>query len=637
MSAFDKQVSPADSKSDSDDEATSQKWPKFPNLRKAPRLWPGLVLVLLYWLGWTAVTPLKETLGVNGFLQFMYYFWAPMIMALLMLVWALFFSRLAWLDRLWLVGCVAAGGIAAIFLVDRSMQFGLVLYGLPVAMTAAVVWLVVVRGSAGWLMRLGLVAASVLTWGYYTLLRIDGIDGDFATKRSWRWEKTAEEEYQEYVASLKPVVHRPAGSAPAGDVAADAAAAPAPAAAGISPDALMVSAGDWPEFRGPQRDSAVHGATIADDWKANKPRELWRRRVGPGWSSFATVGDVAFTQEQRGEHEVTVAFDIATGHEIWSHTDKARFWEVVAGAGPRATPTLHAGKLYTQGASGVLDCLDAATGNLIWTRDIKADAGVKDLPAWGYSSSPLVVAGLVITYAGGADGKSVWAYDLATGGPKWHAGKGTHTYSSPQLAKIAGIEQVLMVSDHGLESFDPATGTVLWESPWLEQGMFRVNQPLVIPADGTSPDRVLISTGMGMGSKLLAVKRDGEQWNVEELWFTKDYSPYFNDAVIHDGHLYGFDGPIFLCLDLASGKKLWKKGRYGHGQVLLVADQGLLVIVSEKGELILAQADPKDLRERGKFQAIKGKTWNHPVLTGNRLLVRNDEEMACFEVAAREE
>jgi outer membrane protein assembly factor BamB len=350
------------------------------------------------------------------------------------------------------------------------------------------------------------------------------------------------------------------------------------------------------------------------------------------------VGDVAFTQEQRGEDEVTVAFDIATGSELWTHTDKARFWEVVAGAGPRATPTLHAGKLYTQGASGVLDCLDAATGELVWTRDIKTDAGVKDLPPWGYSSSPLVTGGLVITFAGGADGKGIWAYDAATGEPKWHGGKGTHSYSSPQLATLAGVPQVLLVSDHGLESFDPATGTLLWENPWLVQGMFRVNQPLVLPADGTSPDRVLISTGMSTGSKLVAVKRDGDEWQVSEAWFTKQYSPYFNDAVVHEGYLYGFDGPIFICLDLATGKRLWKKGRYGHGQVLLIADQGLLVIISEKGELILAQADPKDLRERGKFQAIKGKTWNHPVLTGNRLLVRNDEEMACFEVAgAREE
>jgi outer membrane protein assembly factor BamB len=595
---------------------------------KPPRLWPALLLVVLYWTGWVAVTPLKEALGVTPFMQFMYYFWAPMIIAVLMLLWALALSRLTWLDRFWFVGTLALGGIAAMYLVDRSVLFGLIMYALPIAMTAAVVWLVVMRGAATWTVRLGLVAASVLSWGYYTLVRVDGIDGDLAATRNWRWEPTPE---QRYLLELKPVSNA-SGARPASDAGqtTESTGATEPSPPQITAADLTVSAGDWPEFRGAARDGTLRGASIAADWKADPPKKIWSRRVGPGWSSFVTVGDVAFTQEQRGEHEAVVCFDIATGHEIWSHTDKARFWEVVAGAGPRSTPTLAQGKLYTQGASGVLDCLDGATGDLVWSRDIKTDAGVKDPPAWGYSSSPLVAQGSVITFAGGKDGKSVLAYDAATGEPRWHGGKGTHSYSSPHLATIAGVEQVLMVSDHGLESFDPASGQLLWDHKWFLEGMFRVNQPLVLQGD-----KVLISTGMSMGSKLLAVTKEGDQWQVKEEWFTKDYSPYFNDAVVHDGYLYGFDGPIFLCVDLATGKKLWKKGRYGHGQVLLVADQGLLVIISEKGELALVEANPKDLKELSKFQAIKGKTWNHPVITGNRLLVRNDEEMACFEVVGK--
>lgn len=593
---------------------------------RPPRLWPALLLVVLYWIGWVAVTPLKEPLHVTGFVQFMYYFWAPMIVAALMLVWALALSRLTWLDRLWFVGCLALGGIVARYLVDRSVLFGLIMYALPVALTAGVVWLVVMSGAATWPMRLGLVAASVLSWGYYTLVRVDGINGDLATTRSWRWDATPEERY---LLELKPVS---AKSAPRSDSTDSTGSAgptePSPPRVALSD--LSVSAGDWPEFRGAARDGAVRGASITADWKAQLPRELWRRRVGPGWSSFVTVGDMAFTQEQRGEHEAVVCFDIATGNELWSHTDKARFWEVVAGAGPRSTPTFAQGKLYTQGASGLLDCLDAATGELVWSRDIKTDAAMKDPPGWGFSSSPLVTHGAVITFAGGKEGKSVLAYDAATGEPKWHGGKGISSYSSPHLATIAGVEQVLMVSDHGLEAFDPASGAILWEHKWFLEGMFRVNQPLVLPGG-----KVLIATGMANGSKLLAVTNEGDQWQVNEEWFSKDYSPYFNDAVVHDGHLYGFDGPIFLCVDLATGKKLWKKGRYGHGQVLLVADQGLLVIISEKGELALVEADPKDLKELGKFQAIKGKTWNHPVITGNKLLVRNDEEMACFEVAGK--
>jgi outer membrane protein assembly factor BamB len=184
-----------------------------------------------------------------------------------------------------------------------------------------------------------------------------------------------------------------------------------------------------------------------------------------------------------------------------------------------------------------------------------------------------------------------------------------------------------LVSDRGLESLELATGKLVWEHPWKIQGMFRVSQPHVVG------DKILLCTGMSNGSKLLSVAENEGKWDVSEAWFTKEYSPYFNDAVSHEGFLYGFDGPIFMCLDLHSGKKQWKKGRYGHGQVLLVADQGLLVVISEKGELVLLEANPKRLVELGKLPALKNKTWNHPVITGNRLLIRNDEEMACYELA----
>ena len=584
-----------------------------------PRLWPAPVLVLVYWTGWLVMNKLKEPVGINPFAQFMFNFWAPMITAVLMLVWVLGLSRLTWFDRLWFVGCLAAGGLVALYLVDRSMVFGLIMNGLPMAMTAVVVWLVVMRGTASLPVRAGVVAASLLAWGYQTLVRIDGIDGDLVATTSWRWEPTRE---QKYLMELTPVSADPRRSA------SPERGETTPPAESTVPDLsnLTASAGDWPEFRGAQRDGAVRGVRISRDWNANPPRELWRRRVGPGWSSFVTIGDVAFTQEQRGEEEATVALDIANGQELWSHSDHGRFWEVVAGAGPRSTPTFAAGKLYAQGASGALDCLDAATGTLVWSRDIKTDAGVKDPPQWGYSSSPLVASGVVVSFAGGKD-KGLVAYDALTGEPQWQAGKASHTYSSPQLFTSGGIEQVLMVSDRGLESLELATGKLVWEHPWEIQGMFRVSQPHVIG------DRILLCTGMSNGSRLLTVAQKGGKWNVSELWFTKEYSPYFNDGVSHEGFLYGFDGPIFMCLDLATGKKQWKKGRYGHGQVLLVADQGLLVVVSEKGELVLLEANSKQLVELGKLRALASKTWNHPVITGNRLLVRNDEEMACYELA----
>jgi len=234
----------------------------------------------------------------------------------------------------------------------------------------------------------------------------------------------------------------------------------------------------------------------------------------------------------------------------------------------------------------------------------------------------------VITFAGGKDERSVLAYDIETGKPKWNGGKGTHSYSSPQLVSIEGTDQVLVVSDHGLESFEPQTGKLLWEHDWTIQGIFRVCQPHVL-----EEGRILVGTPMSGGTRMVSIRRDGDSWKVAEEWTAEDFKPYFNDFVSQGGFLYGFDGEIFTCRDLTTGKRVWKKGRYGHGQVLLAADQGLLIVVSEKGELILVEADSEKLVERGKFKALTGKTWNHPVIAGNKLLVRNAEEMACYELA----
>ena len=279
-----------------------------------------------------------------------------------------------------------------------------------------------------------------------------------------------------------------------------------------------------------------------------------------------------------------------------------------------------------------MNCLDAATGEVIWTRDAMADAGAPKPPMWGYSSSPLVTHGVAIAFAGGGkEDKGIVAYDEATGEPRWMAGKAEHSYSSPQLVSIEGVEQVLFVSDRGLESFDPASGQVLWEHDWFLEGMFRVCQPHVL-----GEGQFLVSTGMNGGTRLVTVTRDGDEWKATEGWTSPNLKPYFNDFVRHDGFLYGFDGQIFSCLDAKTGKKQWQKGRYGHGQVLLVADQGLLIVLSEqKGELILLQADPKKLVELGRLSALAGKTWNHPVITGNKLLVRNDAEVACYKLATK--
>ncbi|MBX7259793.1 MAG: PQQ-like beta-propeller repeat protein, partial [Candidatus Hydrogenedentes bacterium] len=377
---------------------------------------------------------------------------------------------------------------------------------------------------------------------------------------------------------------------------------------------------DWPAFRGPARDNHVSG-TIATDW-TNPPRELWRRSIGPAWSSFAVVGDYLFTQEQRGEEELVTCYRADSGEEVWSNSVPARYDDIM-GLGPRATPTYHEGRLFTQGATGILQCLDAATGTSLWKRELVKDAGI-DVPMYGFASSPLVVDDLVIVFAGESEGKALLAYRRENGDIAWQAGRGSGGYSSPHYAVIVDVPQILMLSDFGLQSFEPKSGTLLWENAWEIKMNPRCVQPLVVDSES-----VMYGATGAYGSRLLRVQHTSESWKTEEVWSTKQFRPYFNDCVAHKGDCYGFDGERLACIDLKTGKRRWQ-GKQVGGQMLLLPEMDKLLVLSEDGEVLLIEAKPDRYSEVGRFKAISGKTWNHPVLVRGRLYVRNSEEVACF-------
>jgi outer membrane protein assembly factor BamB len=378
----------------------------------------------------------------------------------------------------------------------------------------------------------------------------------------------------------------------------------------------------WPGFRGHGRDGIVHNVQLATDWSRSPPVELWRRQIGPGWSSFAVQGDVFYTQEQRGQDEIVTCYNVTTGQPVWMHRDQARFWESNGGAGPRATPTFSKGRLYTLGATGIVNALDAADGAVVWSRSASADTGVK-VPGWGFASSPLVVDDMVIVATAGR----LVAYDLASGAQRWLGPAGGTGYSSPHLTTIEGVQQILLLNGAGVISVAPATGTQLWEYSWPSDGIV---QPSL-----TADRDILIGSGSGMsgagaGVCCISVAHGPDGWTAQERWTSTGLKPYFNDFVVHKGYAFGFDGTILACIDLADGKRKWKGGRYGHGQLILLLDQGLLLVLSEKGGLALVAATPEQFRELARFPAIEGKTWSHPVLAGEVLLARNSEEMAAF-------
>jgi outer membrane protein assembly factor BamB len=568
-----------------------------------PRLWPAVVLVALFWFAFVIVGALEKPY----FIGFLYGMAAPAVLLLLFSVWWWCNRRIPLGDRAY--GCllVLAGGVVVAPFCHRSIQFGLPTVGLPVALTLLTLWLLVVQWTGFAWKRLGLLAVLALGWGYFALIRIDGLNADLQSTTRWRWTPTPEEALLAEKARAPQATPRPASQSP-----------------------LTLSAGDWPTYRGPDRDGVIPGITIATDWSAAPPKLLWRRRVGPAWSSVIVIGDRLFTQEQRGEQEMVVCYEASTGNEVWAHADPVRFWETVSGAGPRATPTFASGRLFTLGATGILNCLEAATGQRYWSHDVAAEAPAKP-PMWGYSSSPLVVEDKVIVFAGGEGPRNLLAYGTDTGELAWAAPASHDSYSSPQLATIAGRRQCLLLGDRGLTAVDPATGTVLWQFGWTQAGA-----PRAVQAHVLGPSRVVAGTLSGPGVGLVDVTQEGDRWTVAEVWATTQMKPEFPDFVVHQGHAYGFDGALFCCLDLASGRRRWKDGRYGRGQVLLLPEQSLLLVISEQGEVLLLAADPGRHRELGRFRALAEKTWNHPVIAHGRLYARNAEEMACYELAGFE-
>jgi len=568
-----------------------------PTRRQPLRLWPGVVIVVLQWLAWFGV-PMVVSGIMAGYIGAL----GRLFGGLGIVVWWLFFSRAPRFERwggvaLMIVAMVATSRIIHESIATGNLGMMFALYAIPVLSLAFVVWAVASRHLSDGPRRAAMVATILLACGVWTLVRSDGITGGGAAEFAWRWTETAEERLL----------------AQAGD---ESMAIPS------APTAAETGAG-WPGFRGPERDGSIPGVQIETDWSLSPPVELWRRPVGPGCSSLAVRGDLLYTQEQRGDDEVVACYKVTTGEPVWRHRDAARFWDSHAGAGPRATPALSDGRVYTFGATGILNALNAADGAVVWSRNAASDTDT-EVPYFGFTSSPLVVDDFVVVHAG-----TLVAYDLTTGDPRWFGSAAAESYSSPQLVTIDGVAQILLLSEAGASSVAPADGALLWEHPWPGS---RAVQP-ALTADGD----VLISTGFGagfgIGMRRIAVAHRPGGWTIEERWTSLRLKPWFSSFVVHEGHAFGFDGSILACIDVEDGERKWKGGRYGPGQLVLLPDQDLLLVVSEQGELALVGAVPDRFTEFGRFPAIEGKTWNHPVLVGDVLLVRNRQEMAAFRLS----
>ena len=610
------------------------------DVEKPLRLWPGVaaaaVLLVMRYIAANVLPAARETGQIAGFAS-----------ALVILIWWLCFSRARWLERIAALLLMAIAAIATRPLMHASIAggaMGALPYALaiPPACLVLVVWAVAARRWSDEGRRLASLAVFLLIASASTaLLRTDGVGGGTLFQLQWRWTPTAEQRLLTEVKDEPPapepspvaLASTSGSAAKPEETAASPNAAPrlpseaettAPPISAIatSISAISARAPEWPGFRGPDRSGVVRGVRIDTNWSASPPVQLWRRRIGPGWSSFAVEGDLFYTQEQRGDEEIVACYHVSTGEPVWRHRDPVRFYESNGGAGPRGTPTISNGRVYSLGATGILNALDARTGAVVWSHNASSDTKV-EVPMWGVSSSPLVVDEVVVVAISG----TLAGYDAAAGRLRWVGSRNGVSYSSPHLVTIDGVQQALLLAGKAT-SVVPADGKILWQHEW-EGGA--IVQPAVI-GDGDLLISSMAITG-GTGIRRLTVKRGAEGWNVVERWTSTALKPYFNDYVIHKGYAFGFDGNILASVDIADGARKWKGGRYGSGQLILLADQDLLLVLSEEGELALVSATPDTFSEIARVPALEGKTWNHPVLVGDVLLVRNGEEMAAFRLA----
>jgi outer membrane protein assembly factor BamB len=534
-------------------------------------------------------------------------------------------GRWKWGFAILLIACIAQGILWAKWWEDPTHFKMSILFVWPAALFCLTIWWVFFSGWS-WLIRLGsvaIIAASIA--GFLAMYRLEW-DGDMVPRRFVLRSKPRAEDVARQFLKQQPNP-TPPKSEP--DDAAESANAPA----------LVDTDGDWPGFRGPRRDGIVRGGSLRRNWEKSPPREIWRHPVGRGWSAFSVVGKYAFTQEQRDEFECVVAYDVATGEQIWVHSDKTVLSIVDAngGPGPHGTPQFDEGLIYTLGGTGILNCLEAATGKLIWTANILHDAGGDKewpMPQWGVSNSPLIVDNLVIVIPGGSStegsaacDKGVAAYEKKTGKLEWAAGKHKASYGSPRLETIGEVRQVLIPNANGLSGHSAETGQELWFFP-LENDP-EVNSTMPWLLDG---DSLLFGTGYGIGSVRIDVKMNARNsWTATKRWASNRFRPKFNDFVVREGHAYGLDDGTLSCLDVETGKIKWKNGRYGYGQLLLVDD--VLLVIGEDGDLMLTPATPDKPERLASFKVFdSGFCWNHLALVRGRLFARNANEAVCLDV-----
>ena len=386
----------------------------------------------------------------------------------------------------------------------------------------------------------------------------------------------------------------------------------------------MLAADDWPGFRGPDRDGISREAGLLLDWPADGPTVLWRRPLGEGYSGIAVVGDLLYTMFANATGEFVAAWRAVDGTPLWTHRLDERFTNGY-GNGPRATPTVAGGIVYAHGARSQLAALSAETGNVLWQKDLVAELDAR-VPRWGASSSPLIEGNLLIVNTGSETG-AVVALRRTSGDLVWKSGSDLAGYSSPVAVTIDGRRQILALTGTRLSGLAVEDGEELWTVPWRTSYNVNATTPVFVP-----PNRVLVATGYNTGGALFQIDHDERGTRVTEIWRNPKLRNQFSSAVVYEGGIYGFDNTTLRCVDLASGEELWAERGYGHGSLTIV--DGHLLVLSDRGTLLLAAAHRNGFEPIGSATLFQGKTWTVPTYSEGRLYARDGKELLALDLRA---
>jgi outer membrane protein assembly factor BamB len=380
-------------------------------------------------------------------------------------------------------------------------------------------------------------------------------------------------------------------------------------------------ADDWPQWRGLNRDGKSNEKGLIKSWSEEGPSILWRIPIGDGFSSISVANGKIFAMWSEGKKEYLYCLDALTGSKIWQY-HLGPVFPGGHGDGPRSSPIIDEDIVYAIGGHGHFHAVNIKNGKAVWSHDLVREYGTV-IPEWGYSCSPVIDKDYIFAGVGGKENHAFMAFDKNNGKVIWNSQTDPIAFSSPLIVDINRQRQIIFFSESGLHALTPGNGNLLWHYGWTGELNINIATPLFI-----APDKIFISCSYEKGAALIKVNSSEKEHSTQTVWKSKVMRNHFSSSVYIDGYIYGFDNAVLKCIVAETGELKWTKRRLGKGS-LIYAD-GKLIVLSDRGKLVLLEPNPDQYIETASFQVLKGRCWTAPSLSDGLLYLRNRNEMVCL-------